>query len=159
MHDRPSLLAARERLASANSERLKLADKFIEKFGRSYADVIWWTPVCPNVAVPPKASATQRAAAAKLAKAFGFSVSTDDTGAQRCCIWLELRPFSPNNAPKGYIIIHSADGTLITASDRQWLDDAVERFIKSCRESNDHWEAPIGVMSNYESNPRVRTIK
>jgi hypothetical protein len=35
MRDRPALLAARERLAGANAPRVKLADRFIQKFGQS----------------------------------------------------------------------------------------------------------------------------
>ena len=159
MHDRASLLAARERLAAAQAPRLKLADRFIEKFGRSYADVIWWIRVCPNIAIPRNAPARQRDAAARLAKVFRCSVTTADTDLPGCCIWLELRLFSPNNAPNGYVIIHSAEGTLITASDPQWLDDAVERFIKSTREGNGYWEAPFGSVSNCESNPKIRSAK
>jgi hypothetical protein len=159
MHDRSSLLAARERLASANAPRVQLADRLIEKFGRSYADVIWWIRVCPSIAIPQGAPASQRAAAERLAKAFGGSVTTADTNPPPCCVWLELRHFSPNGVPKGYVIIHSADGTLITASDPQWLDDAVQRFIRSSRESNGHREAPFGSASNYDSHPRVRPGK
>jgi len=157
--DRTSLLAARERLATANAPRLRLADRLIEKFGRSYADVIWWIRVCPTVAIPKEAPARQRAIAARLAKVFAGSVTTADTNLPACGIWLELRPFSPNNVPTGYVIIHSADGTVITASDPQWLDDAVERFIKSSRAAIGYWEAPFGTTSNYESNPKVRRAK
>ena len=35
----------------------------------------------------------------------------------------------------GYVIIHSPDGTLITASNQYRLDAAVERFIKEHRRS------------------------
>lgn len=159
MRDRASLLAARQRLAAANAPRLKLADRLIEKFGSSYADAIWWVRVCTNVAVPSDAPVRQRAAATKLAKAFSCPVTIAETNPPPCCIWLELRPFSPNAVPKGYVIIHSADGTLITASDPQWLDDAVQRFIKSSRESNGYWEAPFGVASNFDSSHRVRSTK
>ena len=159
MHDRASLEAARERLAAANAPRLKMADRLIDKFGHSYADVIWWIRVCPGVAVPKDAPAKQRAAAATLAKAFGSSVTIAETNPPPCCIWLELRPFSPNAVPKGYVIIHSADGTLITASDPQWLDDAVQRFIKSLRNTNGYWEAPFGVSANFDPSQRVRPLK
>jgi hypothetical protein len=159
IHDRTSLLAARERLAAAGAPRVKLADRFIEKFGQSYADVIWWVRVCPSIAIRQDAAPRQRAAAERLAKAFDCSVTTADTHPPPCCVWLELRPFSPNDVPKGYVIIHSADGTVITASDPQWLDDAVERFIKSSRQSSGYREAPIGLASNYESNPRARLGK
>src|SRR6185436_443191 len=101
------------------------------------------------VAIPQDAPARQRAAAERLAKAFGGSVTTADTISPPCCVWLQVRAFTPTDMPKGFVIIHSADGTLITASDPQWLDDAVERFIKSSRESNGHREAPFGLASNY----------
>jgi len=159
MHDRTSLLAARERLAAANAPRLKLADTLIEKFGHSYADVIWWIRVCPSVAVPKDAPARQTAAATTLAKAFGSAVTIAETNTPPCCIWLELRTFSPNAVPKGYVIIHSADGTLITASDPQWLDAAVQRFIKSSRGTNGYWEAPFGVSSNIDPSQRFRPLK
>jgi hypothetical protein len=159
IHDRKSLLAARERLAAANAPRLKMADRLIDKFGHSYADVIWWIRVCTSVAVPKDAPARQSAAAATLAKALGCSVTIAKTNPPPCCIWLELRPFSPNAVPKGYVIIHSAEGTLITASDPQWLDDAVQRFIKSSRDTNGYWEAPFGVSSNFDPSRRGRLLK
>jgi hypothetical protein len=115
--------------------------------------------VCPTVAIPKDAPARQRDAAAKLAKAFDGSVAATDTNMPGCGIWLDLRPFSPNNVPAGYVIIHSADGTVITASDPQWLNDAVERFIKSSRAGNGYREAPFGTASNYESNPKARRAK
>ena len=155
MHDRASLLAARDRLAAANAPRLKLADRFIQKFGHPYADVIWWIPVCTAVAIPEEAPATQRAAAERLAKKLGCAVTTGEANLPSCCIWLQLRPFSPKAAPKGYVITHSADGTLITASDPVWLDDAVQRFIKSLSRNEDSWEAPFGLVSNFDSNPRA----
>jgi hypothetical protein len=140
MHDRTSLVAARERLAAANAPRLKMADRLLEKFGHSYADVIWWIRVCPSVAIPKDAPARQSAAATMLAKAFGCAVTIAETNPPPCCIWLELRPFSPNAVPNGYVIIHSAEGTIITASDSGWMDDAVQRFIKSSRDTNGYWE-------------------
>ena len=87
------------------------------------------------------------------------SVTTLDTNLPGCCVSLDLRPFNPNNVPNGYVIIHSAEGTLMTASDLQWLDDAVERFINSSRESNGYREAPFGSASNYGSNPKMRSAK
>lgn len=156
MDDRASLLAARERLAAANAPRLKLADRLIDKFGESYADVIWWIRVCPSIAIPEGTAPRHRAAAERLAKALDCSVTTAHAHPPPCCVWLEIRPFSPNDVPKGYVIIHSAEGTVITASDPQWLEDAVGRFLKSTRRSKGFWEAPFGLTSNYESNPRVR---
>ncbi len=156
MHDRASLLDARERLAAANAPRLKLADRLIEKFGQSYANVIWWIRVCPGIVIPNTTGPRHRAAAERLAAALGCSITTTDTQPPSCVVWLEVRSFSPNDAPKGYVIIHSTDGTAITASDPQWLDDAVERFLKSARKSNGYWEAPFGLASNYEFNPRSR---
>jgi hypothetical protein len=153
--DRPTLLAARERLAAAKAPRVKLADRFIQKFGQSYADVIWWIPVCFSVAIPDGAPAKQRAAAARLAKALGCSVTVGETNSPSCCIWLQLRPFSPKAVPQGYVIAHFADGTLITASDAGWLDAAVQRFIKSSRQNHGSWEAPIGIVSNIEPNPQA----
>ena len=155
MQDRQSLLAARERLAAAKSPRLKLADRFIEKFRQSYADVIWWIPVCPSVAIPEEAPPRQRAAAARLAAALECSLAIGETSSPSCCVWLQLRPFSPKAVPKGYVIVHSAEGTLISASDSEWLDDAVKRFIKSLRQSQDYREAPFGLVSNFEPNPRA----
>jgi len=67
IHDRTALLAARERLAAANAPRLKLADRFIRKFGQPYADVIWWVPVYSVVAIPENPPAKLRAEAERLA--------------------------------------------------------------------------------------------
>jgi len=155
VQDRSSLVAARERLAAANAPRVKLADRFIKKFGQPYADVIWWIPVCATVAIPESAPARQRAAADRLARKLECEVTIGPTNPPSCCIWLQLQPFSPKAVPKGYVIVHSADGTLITASAPEWLDDAVQRFIKSLNQSDGSWEAPFGLVSNFDPNPRA----
>jgi hypothetical protein len=56
----------------------------------------------------------------------------------------------------GYVIIHSPDGTHITASNQYWLDAAVERFIKSSRVSNGHFEAPFGLTTSFNPARRSR---
>jgi hypothetical protein len=134
---------------------VKLADRFIQKFGQSYADVIWWIPVCATVALAEDAAAKQRATAEKLARKLGCPIAIGATNSPSCCIWLQVRPFSPKAVPRGYTIAHSADGTLITASDTEWLDNAVERFIKLLSQSDGSWEAPFGLVSNFEPNPRA----
>ena len=109
----------------------------------------WWARLCPAVTFPQDASPPHRAAAEKLAKAFGFSATAVTTYPQPSCIWVELRDFAPESAAMGYVIIHSPDGTHITASNQYWLDAAVERFIKSSRESNGHREAPFGLSTSF----------
>ena len=148
-HDRPSLLAARERLAAAGYPELKYIDRLCDTLGSSYADMYWWAPLCPAVAFPQDASSAHRAAAEKLAKAFSFPATAVATNPQPSCIWVELRDFAPKSAAMGYVIIHSSDGTHITASNQYWLDAAVERLIKSSRESNGHREAPFGLTTSF----------
>jgi hypothetical protein len=103
----------------------------------------------PMIAIPKSATAEQRSAAEKLGREFGITVSALDTNPV-CCVWLELRAWRPSPGTDGYIIIHQAGGTLITASSQQQLDAAVERFIKSSREHDGKREAPVGLMTNYE---------
>ena len=147
--DRASLLAARERLAAAGYPELKYIDRLCDTFGSSYAEMYWWARLCPAVAFPQDASSAHRAAAEKLAKAFSFPAAAVATNPRPSCIWVELRDFSPKSAAMGYVIIHSPDGTHITASNQYWLDAAVERFIKSSRESNGHREAPFGLTTSF----------
>jgi len=91
-----------------------------------------------------------RAAAEKLAKALGFSLIEVETNPPPRCIWIEVRPFTPNPVP-GYVIIHSGEGTLITASDQpvgwmpQWSGS-----IKSSRERNGHREARFGLATSFD---------
>src|SRR5437016_5307391 len=148
-HDRPSLLAARERLAAAEYPELKYIDRLCDTLGSSYADMYWWARLCPAVAFPQDASSAHRAAAEKLAKAFSFPATAVATNPQPSCIWVELRDFAPKSAAMGYVIIHSPDGTHITASNQYWLDAALERFIKSSRESNGHHESPFGLTTSF----------
>jgi hypothetical protein len=148
-HDLPSLEAARERLAAANSRHLVLADRLVQTFGSSYAEWWWWARVCSKVVIPKDATPELRAAAEKLAKAFDCSISVAEDGPQPSCIWVELRDFAPKSFATGYVIIHSPDGTHITASNQHWLDAAVERLIKPSRVSNGHIEAPFGLTTSF----------
>src|SRR5262245_57226564 len=107
LEDRSSLLAARERLAAANAPRVKLADRFIQKFGQPYAEVIWWIPVCPTVALPKDAPARQRATAERLAMKLECAIAIGETNSPSSCIWIQLQAFSPKAIPKGYVIAHS----------------------------------------------------
>jgi hypothetical protein len=103
----------------------------------------------PIVGISSGATAKQRAAADRLGREFGIRVSTFEINPV-CCVWLELRTWKPNPGTDGYVIIHQAGGTLISASSQQQLDAAVERFIKSSRESGGKQEAPVGLMTSYE---------
>ncbi len=75
--DRLSLLAAREHLAVEKAPQLHYADRLIETFGNSYAEMFWWARVRQKVAVPNDAAPEHRAAMEKLARAFGFSVAAE----------------------------------------------------------------------------------
>ena len=101
------------------------------------------------VGIPKGASAEQRAAAEKLGREFGGAVIVVDTNPV-CCVWLELRPWRPSPGTDGYVIIHQAGGTLITASNQQQLDAAVERFLKSSRMRDGKREVPVGLMTSYD---------
>lgn len=103
----------------------------------------------PIIGIPKSATPEQRAAAERLAHEFGATVTALDTNPV-CCIWLELRDWRPNSSADGYVIIHQAGGTLITASNQQELDAAVERFISAACERDGKREVPVGLMTSYE---------
>ena len=148
-HDRPALIAVRAHLASGD-DQVEEVDDLIEHFGDTYAEMRWWAALCPLIALPPDATAGQRAAGEKLAKTFGLSLTRAQTKPSRC-IWLEVRPWdSASGYPwDGYIMLHYASGTVIRASNQHWLDAAVERFIQSSRERNGKREAPTGLKSSF----------
>jgi hypothetical protein len=148
LHDRPALLAARARLPSGDDQ--VEVDTLIQHFGDSYADMRSWAVLCPLVALPFDATAGQRAAAEKLAKTFGLSLTQAQSKPNRC-IWLEVRPWESSSGYPwdGYIILHYDSGTVIRASNQRWLDAAVERFIQSSRERNGKREIPTGLMSSF----------
>jgi hypothetical protein len=103
----------------------------------------------PVIGIPKGALSEQRAAAEKLGREFGGTVSMLDTNPV-CCVWLEVRPWRPHPGRDGYVIIHQAGGTLISASNQQELEAAVDRFIKSSRVRDGKREAPVGLMTSYE---------
>ena len=146
-NDRAALLAIKER--QADPKAAESVDRIIEKLGGSYEEMLLWHRLCPNIVIPRDASAAHRAAAEKLAKTFGFPLNTVETNSPIGCICIDLHTFIPNPF-SGYIIIHTRDGTLITASNPQWLDDALVRFIKSSREHNGHREAPFGLTTSFD---------
>jgi hypothetical protein len=125
------------------------ASNLVENLGSSYTDVLLWHRICPNIGIPQDASKTHRATAEKLAKAFGFPLNEMQTNAPTRCVWLELRSFHPFEY-SGYVIMHSRDGTVVTASDQGWLDAAVERFIKSSRMRNGYREARYGLVTSFD---------
>jgi len=125
------------------------ATNLVENLGSTYADVLLWHRICTEIGIPESASKAQRSAGEKLAKAFGFPVTELHTNSPTGCVWLELRSFHPFEY-SGYVIIHSRDGTLVTATDQGWLDAAVERLIKSSRMRNGYREARYGLVTSFD---------
>ena len=101
------------------------------------------------VGIPKGATREHHAAADRLAKEFGLSVSALDYNPV-CCVWLELVTWRPGSGTDGYIIVHQAGGTKITASSQQQLDAAVSRFIRSARAREGTRVVPVGLMTSYE---------
>lgn len=125
------------------------ASNLVENLGSSYADALLWHRISPNIGIPQAASKAHREAAEKLAKAFGFPLTEMQTSPPAGCVWLETRSFHPFMF-SGYVIMHSSDGALITASDQHWLDAAVERFIKSSRMRHGYREARYGLVTSLD---------
>ncbi len=149
VHDRVGLESARDRCAASHSPRLAQVERLVQVFGSSYADWYWWARVCLSVVIPENSLPEHRAAAEKLAQALNASFSVSDSGPQPSCVWVEMRDFAPKSSAMGYIILHSPDGTQITASNPYWLSAAVERFIKSSRVSHGFREAPFGLTTSF----------
>ena len=149
--DREGLLAVRRRMAGAqNTDDI---DYLIEHFGESYADLPRWTPICSTIRVPAGASANHRAAADRLATAFGLPIAHDapaEGGIPGGCIWLEVRPMGPTPDVEGYIILHASQSTVITATNEQRLDAAVKRFIESSRQRKGQRQAPFGLATSFD---------
>ncbi len=149
-HDRPALLAAKNRMTAESPERARLVDRFIENLGSSYADALLWHRLSPTIGIPKDGSMANRAAAEKVGKAFELPVITVESNPPPRCIWIEQRPFGPNSPLYGYVIIHTGNGTLIAASNPYWLDQATERFIKLVRQRNGRYEAKFGLATNFD---------
>src|ERR1700691_513019 len=70
-----------------------------------------WSRPFPLVGIPKTAAAAHRAAADKLAKAFGCPLIASDSNPV-CCVWLDLALPRPNPGVDGYIILHQEGGSL-----------------------------------------------
>lgn len=147
LRDRPSLLAAKERLL-ASHESSEEVDELVQHFGESYADMRWWAALSPVVTIPKGASKEHRAIAEKLAKTFDLPLSEAATSSPHS-IWVELRRQGSDSDWDGYLVFHYASGTVISASGEAWLNAGVERFISSSRERNGKREAPTGLMTSF----------
>jgi hypothetical protein len=148
-HDRPALIAIKEQLA-AGSQRAHLADNFIENFESTYDEALLWHRLSPVVSIPKDASSGNQAAVEKVSKALGIPIVIADIDRPAQFIWIELRPFAPNSPLFGYVVIHAANGSLVTGSSQYWLDEGVERFIKLTRVRNRHLEAKFGLATNFD---------
>ena len=151
LFDRAGLLATRRRMTEG--EAPGFVDILINHFGESYFEMSWG-PVGSAVCVPVGASANHRATANQLAIAFGLPVTDApdapaDGSIPAGCIWLEIRPMGPPPEVAGYIILH-LKGTVITATDEQWLAAAVKRFIETSRLHDGKREAPFGLATSFE---------
>jgi hypothetical protein len=151
--DRAGLLATRQRMA--DGQTAGVVDYMIDHFGESYFDICKWEPVGSAVCVPVGASANHRATAEQLAKAFGLPVTVQGLPAKGSspaeCIWLGIWPMGPGRGVPGYMIFHlGKKGTVITATDEQWLTEAVKRFIETSRQHDGKRQAPIGLSTSYE---------
>jgi hypothetical protein len=152
LFDRAGLLAVRRR--AVGSESAGFVDIMINRFGESYYDNCKWVPVGSAVSVPAGASATHRATAEQLATAFGLPVTVAQDAPAKSnvpaeCISLEIRPMGPGPGVPGYMIFH-VKGTVITATDEQWLAEAVKRFMETSRQHKGQRQAPVGLSTSYE---------
>jgi hypothetical protein len=148
--DRAGLLATRRRMA--DGEAAGFVDVLIDHFGESYFEASKWGPVGSAVCVPVGASANHRATAEQLATAFGLPITVAQDAPASIpagCIWLEIRPMGPPPEVPGYIILH-LKGTVITATDEQWLAAAVKRFIETSRQHDGKRQAPSGLATSFE---------
>jgi hypothetical protein len=137
----------------ADGEAAAFVDILIDHFGESYFEMKW-SAVGSAVCVPMDASANHRATADQLATAFGLPVTVaQDAPAEGSipagCIWLEIRPMGPPRGVPGYIILH-LKGTVITATNEEWLAAAVKRFIETSRQHDGKRQAPFGLATSFE---------
>ena len=153
LSDRQGLLAVRRRVAAG--EAAEAVDFLIDRFGESYADAALWEPLSSSVSLPAGASPAHRAAAEKLATAFGLKITvahnaSTEGGIPGDCIWLEVRPMGQTPDVQGYIILHASTSTVITATNDQRLDSAAKRFIESSRHHNGKRQAPFGLATSFQ---------
>jgi hypothetical protein len=159
LSDRAGLLAARRRMRDGDAAA-EAVDVLVARFGESYADVARWATVCSTaVRMPAGASAAQRAAADRLARAFGLPVAVADRAANADgrpadipggCIWMEIRATGGTPDVEGYVILHANNGTVIAATSERRLEAAVTRFVDSSRLHNGRREAPFGLATSFE---------
>jgi hypothetical protein len=88
--------------------------------------------------------------AKNLSKAYGLTEPVASKSNPVCCVWLEITNWNPNPGRPGYVILHQAGGTLISASNAEQLKIAVEQFIASARKMDGAKAAPRGLMTNHK---------
>jgi hypothetical protein len=108
-----------------------------------------WVPTVGIIAIPKNATSAHRGAATRLALAFGGSVVSVDGPNPVCCVWLDLRLPVPTPGRAGYIVLHQAGGSTVTASDQAQLDAAVTRMVTISKVVGGVRVLPEGIISSF----------
>jgi len=101
------------------------------------------------VGCPKGASAAHKASAQRIADILGVKLILQQNVNPVCCTWVEVNRWTPNPGQRGYLINNQGGGSLISASDEEQLQAAVDRFIASIHTINGKVHVPSGLMTNY----------
>ncbi|PQO45363.1 hypothetical protein [Blastopirellula marina] len=78
-----------------------------------------------------------------------FEIQYHENGNPGCALWVEVTGFKPNPGVGGYVIVIQPGGIVLTATDAEQLERAIERIKQVRQVKKDGVYLPVGLLTNY----------
>ena len=78
-----------------------------------------------------------------------FEIQYHENGNPGCAFWVQVTGFKPNPGVGGYVVVIQQGGVVLTATDVEQLELAIDRIKQVRQLKQDGVYLPIGLLTNY----------